>query len=139
MLPSAVVVVDRLPVTASGKIDRRALAAREAGTAQEIPASEYVAPRGELEQRIAEIWEELLGTRVGVTDSFFERGGHSLLAMRSLTRISRLFQVEVPLRRFFERPTIEGLAAAIERDVLMSIAAMPEQEASRLADGRALS
>jgi amino acid adenylation domain-containing protein len=109
MLPSFV-HIDLLPLTPSGKIDRRALA--ELQVAEES-AGEYVAPRNDLEQEIAGIWQELLGVeRVGVTDDFFALGGHSLLATQMITRIRRRHG-NVPLRALFNEPTVAGLAEVV--------------------------
>jgi acyl carrier protein len=74
----------------------------------------YVNPRNETEQKIAELWQEVLGIeRIGVRDSFFDLGGHSLLATRLVGRLGNAFQTDVPLGKFFENPTIEGLAENI--------------------------
>ena len=109
MLP-AFVHIDLLPLTPSGKIDRRALAELHVA---EDGAGEYVAPRNDLEREIAEIWQELLGVeRVGVTDDFFALGGHSLLATQMITRIRRRHG-NVPLRALFNEPTIAGLAEVV--------------------------
>src|SRR5581483_4305176 len=109
MIPS-IAFVDALPLTPSGKIDRQALAELRAA---EDATDEYVPPRNDLEQEIAEIWQELLGVeRVGVTDDFFALGGHSLLATQMITRIRRLHG-NVPLRALFNAPTVAGLAAVI--------------------------
>ncbi|HEX2191399.1 MAG TPA: amino acid adenylation domain-containing protein, partial [Longimicrobiaceae bacterium] len=108
LVPSAFVAVDALPLTPSGKVDRRALPAPE-GTAG---AREYVAPRDTVEELLAATVAEVLGLpRVGVHDSFFEIGGHSLLATRVVSRVRKLFGVELELRTLFEAPTVEQLAA----------------------------
>ena len=106
MVPSAFVPLERLPLTANGKVDRRALPAPEMG---DLQRGEYVAPRTELERRLCEIWEELLGVeRVGIEDNFFELGGHSLLATRVVSRVRSALGRELPLRALFEHPTIGG-------------------------------
>ena len=107
MLPSALVVLEAMPLNASGKVDRRRLPAPSfSGSA------EHVAPRTPLEVELAEIWRELLGVeRVGATDGFFALGGHSLLATRLVARLRERFGVEMELRRIFETPTLEALAA----------------------------
>jgi amino acid adenylation domain-containing protein len=114
MIPAAVVVLPRLPLTANGKVDRRELAK----IAPERKAAELVAPRTPVEETLAALFVEVLGPertggRVGVHDSFFELGGHSLLATRLVAAIRDAFRIELPLRLVFERPTLEGLAAAI--------------------------
>jgi len=112
MIPSAVVVLDELPVSPAGKIDRKALPAP--GRAAFVAAG-YAAPRDEVEELIAGIWGELLGiARVGIHDDFFGLGGHSLLAVRVVWAISRTFAITLPLEKLFSGPTVAELAAAVE-------------------------
>ena len=112
MIPSAFVVLQAMPLTANGKVDRKALPAPE--FSRESLSTEYLAPRNENEERLAKIVMELLHIeRAGVHDNFFELGGHSLLATQLISRIREEFEVELPLRRLFETPTIAGLAEAI--------------------------
>ncbi|HEU5231032.1 MAG TPA: condensation domain-containing protein, partial [Ktedonobacteraceae bacterium] len=111
MVPARLMFLSALPLTANGKIDRRALAQRE-----EEPEEHWEKPGGAVEEALAEIWEELLGRkRIGRRDSFFLLGGHSLLATQVMARARRVLGVEVPLRKLFERPTIAGLAEEIEQ------------------------
>jgi len=110
MVPGAWVVLTALPLTPSGKVDRRALP--EPGE----PAAAHVPPRTPTEVALAEIWAELLGVeRVGAEDGFFALGGHSLLGARLLTRVREAFGVELPLRAVFESPRLSALAAEIDR------------------------
>jgi amino acid adenylation domain-containing protein len=111
MVPQAVEVLDALPLTPSGKIDRRALP--EPGRAQSVP-ERYQPPRTPAEQLIADIWTLVLKVeRVGIHDNFFDLGGHSLLATQAMSRIRQTCGVDLPLRAIFEAPTVASLAAAI--------------------------
>jgi amino acid adenylation domain-containing protein len=112
MTPAAFVLLDELPLTASGKIDRRSLPAPERRRPEQEVA--FTAPRTPVEERLCDIWAELLHVeRVGVHDNFFELGGHSLLATQLVSRIRDAFLVELPLQVLFELPTIDGLTKAI--------------------------
>ncbi|HEX5886576.1 MAG TPA: amino acid adenylation domain-containing protein, partial [Pyrinomonadaceae bacterium] len=111
MLPSAYVQLDALPLTAGGKVDRRALPAPE-GDGRML---DYVAPRTPVEEILTTIWAAVLGVpKVGIEDNFFEVGGHSLLATQLVSRIRETFAVELPLRTLFEQPTVAELAERIE-------------------------
>ncbi|HVF49520.1 MAG TPA: amino acid adenylation domain-containing protein [Pyrinomonadaceae bacterium] len=113
MIPSAFVLLDEIPLTPQGKIDRRALPAPEqhAVAAEDGP----VAPQTPVEEILAGIWSEVLGVgRVGVEDNFFALGGHSLLATKVVSRVRQALQLELPLRALFEQPTLGQLAAGIE-------------------------
>jgi acyl carrier protein len=113
MIPSAFVLLDVLPLTLNGKLDRMALPALD----QSRPdlAEAFIAPRTPVEEAIAAIWGELLKLdRVGVHDNFFELGGHSLLATQVIARIRAAFEVELELRVLFEGPTIAAVADRIE-------------------------
>jgi amino acid adenylation domain-containing protein len=115
MVPSVFARMAELPRTITGKIDRQALpAATESG----LDGRPFVAPRSRTEVGLAAIWMLLLGLpRVSLEQSFFELGGHSLLATQLLSRIRGAFQVELPLRALFDAPTLEGVAASIDRAV----------------------
>ncbi len=114
MQPAAFVMLDRLPLTANGKLDLSALPPPGGGRPE--LAEELVPPRTLLEETIALAWAELLGVdQLGVHDNFFDLGGHSLLATQVISRLYRAFGVQLPLRVLFESPTIGGLAEAIER------------------------
>ncbi|HSF43296.1 MAG TPA: amino acid adenylation domain-containing protein, partial [Thermoanaerobaculia bacterium] len=109
LVPADVVVLPALPLTRTGKIDRRALPAPERAAGEG-----GVAPRNPAEETLAGLWRELLDVEeIGVEDDFFDRGGHSLLATRLLSRIRTAFGAELPLRALFERPTIAGLSALL--------------------------
>ncbi|MEG4629128.1 amino acid adenylation domain-containing protein [Microcoleus sp. AR_TQ3_B6] len=113
MVPSAFVVLESLPVTANGKVDRLALPAPEPIKLEW--AGGYVAPETSIEEVLVKIWAEVLGIkRVGIRDNFFELGGHSLLATQLVSRVRDAFGVELPLRRVFEAPTIAELAKIVE-------------------------
>jgi amino acid adenylation domain-containing protein/FkbM family methyltransferase len=111
MVPSAFVLMDKLPLTANGKVDRDAL------PAPELPAqrSDPLPPRTATETALAAIWSELLQVEhIGMQDDFFDLGGQSLLAIRMVARIREAFGVEVKVRNLFERPTLHGLCEVID-------------------------
>ncbi|WP_426177985.1 amino acid adenylation domain-containing protein [Pseudomonas sp. TWRC1-2] len=110
MVPAHLVFLDRMPLNPNGKLDRQALPKPDAS--QSLQA--WVAPVTELEQQIAAVWAQILGAeRVGLTDHFFEMGGHSLLAMQVVSRLRHELGREVPLKLVFEQPRLEGFAAAL--------------------------
>jgi amino acid adenylation domain-containing protein len=112
MVPSTFVELAAMPLTANGKINRRALP--EPDDARPDLASGYEAPRTPIELKLAEIWSEVLQVEsVGANDSFFELGGHSLLATQVVSRVRRAFEIELPLRSLFETPTVARLAETI--------------------------
>lgn len=113
MMPAAFVVLQTMPLTPNGKVDRHALPAPDQSRPETLTS--FVAPRTLNEEILATIWSGVLRLEtVGVNDNFFELGGHSLLATRLISKVRELFQVEIPLRRLFETPTIAGLAGGIE-------------------------
>lgn len=113
MVPSVFVFMDALPLAPNGKVDRRALP--DPGGSRpnlEIP---FVAPTTEVEKVLAQIWAEVLKLHtVGVHDNFFDLGGHSLLAAQIISKVLKALQLELPVRSFFEAPTVAGLAKLIE-------------------------
>ncbi|HHJ53748.1 MAG TPA: amino acid adenylation domain-containing protein, partial [Caldithrix abyssi] len=114
MIPAAFVHLKAMPLTPNGKVDRKALPAPEFSRSD--LENEYVAPRNESEQKLTDIVAELLNIeKVGVYDNFFDLGGHSLLATKFMSRIRDQFNVELPLRILFEKPTVAELAEAIEQ------------------------
>jgi len=114
MVPSAFVLMDKMPLTPNGKVDRKALPDPEGSG--ERRGDSYVAPRTPLEAQLAEVWAGVLRKeRIGVTDNFFALGGHSLSAMLMVSRVRTALGIDVALDTLFETPTIEGLALAIMR------------------------
>ena len=111
MVPSAIVVLEALPLTPSGKVDRRALPAPDLHSQL---SDKYVAPRSPNEELLAQIWAHVLKVeQVGINDNFFELGGHSLLATQLVSRIRNIFKVELALRELFAAPTVAQLAHLI--------------------------
>ena len=114
-VPSVFMKLDELSLNLNGKIDRRALPDPRTRARKE---SEYVAPRNDMERRIAEIWQVILEVpQIGIHDTFFSLGGHSLMAIRVVARMRKEFQVEVPLRLLFEHPTVAMLAEVISVEI----------------------
>ena len=112
MIPSVFVLMDRLPLTRNGKVDRRALPAPDLTLA--APEREFVVPRPGVETLLADIWAAVLGLeRVSREANFFDLGGHSLLAMQVVARVQETFEVEFPLRRLFGALTLADLAGLI--------------------------
>ncbi|MEH2129243.1 MAG: amino acid adenylation domain-containing protein, partial [Nostoc sp.] len=113
MVPSFIVILKSLPLTPNGKIDRRALPAPESRTGIEIS---LVAPRNPIEEKLAQIWEQILRVEpIGIHDNFFELGGHSLLATQLISRIRTSLKVEIPLRSLFAQGTIAELSQNIQQ------------------------
>lgn len=114
MVPVRYVFLEELPVTANGKVDRRALPdidddQRKAGAYQE--------GRNETERELAKIWQAVLGAgRIGIDDNFFDRGGHSLLAIQVISRVRNVFNVDLPLRALFDSPTVATLSEVIVKE-----------------------
>jgi len=132
MVPAAFRFVDGLPRTANGKVDRKTLAGQ---TADAVAADgERIAPRDEIEERLATVWAQILGRPgLGVTDDFFAAGGHSLLAINLMTAVNEAFGRTLPLTTLFQAPTVAGMAAILRE-------AEPAREQTvtvPLAEGRA--
>ncbi|MEH1828682.1 MAG: amino acid adenylation domain-containing protein [Nostoc sp.] len=114
MMPSGFVVLESLPLTANGKLNRRALRAFHNGIKPQLPEN-YIAPRTPVEQVLVKIFVEVLGLKsVGIYDNFFELGGHSLLATVLVSRVRDTLHVELPLRSVFEASTIAELSKVVE-------------------------
>jgi acyl carrier protein len=115
MVPSAIVLMEELPLTSNGKLDRRALPAPGVTAKGE---DSFVPPQGTMEETLAGIWMDVLKkARVGRTDNFLDLGGHSLMAIRILGRISKSFGVRLSLRTLFDAPTLAQLAEVIEKEL----------------------
>jgi amino acid adenylation domain-containing protein len=131
MVPSAMVPMPALPLTANGKIDRAALPPPDAvRPAMDAP---FVGPRTPVEQAIARVWSELLGINaIGVNDHFFsDLGGHSLLATQVCSRLRDTFEIDVPLRTFFETGTVASLGRTVEDGLLAAIEQMSDDDVQR--------
>ncbi|MCY9340111.1 lichenysin non-ribosomal peptide synthetase LicA [Bacillus haynesii] len=129
MIPSCFVELDEIPLTASGKVDRKALLRHEVSVSG---TAEYAAPRNEFEEKMVGIWQEVLGAeQVGIHDQFFDLGGHSLKAMTMLAKIHKAFGVEVPLQILFEKPKVAALSDFVseaEKDGFTVIEPAPESD-----------
>ncbi|HTN70672.1 MAG TPA: amino acid adenylation domain-containing protein [Methylomirabilota bacterium] len=113
MIPSAFVMVDAMPLTSNGKIDRKALPA--VGDSRPKLDTLFIAARTPVEHELSKIWAEVLALeQIGIHDNFFDLGGHSLRAMQIISRVRDAFQCEVPVRHFLENPTLAALAGYIE-------------------------
>jgi amino acid adenylation domain-containing protein len=114
MVPAGYWRIERMPLLPTGKVDRGALAALSATALGE--EAELIAPRNEIEAKLADIWQELLQVeQVGIEQNFFELGGHSLLALQMMARIRHTFEVELQVRSVFEAPTIAALGLELEK------------------------
>ncbi len=113
MLPAAFEVLEKIPLSANRKVDRKALPAPKQKSVDVAEA--FVAPRNEKEEKLAALWSEVLHfSPIGIHDNFFELGGHSLMAIQVISRVRNHFGVELPLRILFENPTVAELSVAIE-------------------------
>ena len=132
LIPAAFVVLEALPLTANGKIDRRALQASAAAGFE--PRGEHVAPRNPVEESLAAIWAAVLKRpRVGVHDNFFDLGGQSLNATQVLSRVREAFAVELPVRALFQRPDVAGFAEVVEEALLRGHGLPPAPPITRVA------
>jgi amino acid adenylation domain-containing protein len=126
MVPAAILLLETVPLTPNGKVDRRALPAPDwaAAKGQETTAE----PRTAVEQKVADLWKQVLGVeQVGIHDNFFELGGHSVLAVQLLARIFESFQINIPLRTLFEEPTIAELSKHLVQEPASSAAKRPQK------------
>jgi amino acid adenylation domain-containing protein len=113
MIPAAFVLLDTLPLTANGKVDRQALP--QPGPTRPDLEPTFVAPRTPVEETLSGIWAQILGVQsVGIHDNFFDLGGHSLLATQVMSRVREALLIDLPLRTLFDAPTVVGLAESVE-------------------------
>lgn len=134
MVPSTFNFVGALPLTASGKVDRRKLAAIT--PTEGAPGAGYIPPRDAVERTIADIWQRELGrAHIGVHDDFFHAGGNSLLATRVLALINRSFAVNLPLRSLFDARTVGELAAVVRQAVDEAISTLSDAEVETMLRG----
>jgi acyl carrier protein len=104
--------MDKLPLTPNGKIDKNAL---PAVSTEDIIQLEYIAPTDEIEEKLVAIWQEVLQKdKIGVEDSFFTLGGHSLKAIQVISKIQKEFNIKIKLKELYDEPTITNLARYIE-------------------------
>ncbi|MBX3301081.1 MAG: amino acid adenylation domain-containing protein [Nitrospira sp.] len=134
MVPSVFVLLDALPLTPNGKIDQKALPSPEGVTQSD---DRYEAPQTPTEELLAGIWTELLGvSRVGRHDNFFDLGGHSLLAVQLLSRLRKVFRVELTLRDLFMAPTVVQIADRIEEYLIKQLEGLSDSETEDMLIGR---
>jgi hypothetical protein len=143
MVPAAMVVLEEMPLTPNGKIDRKRLPVPE--QQKRDLKTGYVGAQGPLEEVLTMIWSDVLGMeRIGVRDNFFELGGHSLLATQLVSRMRKVFQMDIPLRNIFEAPTVRELSQLlivntenrlrIEKtaELMLSVADLSDEEAEKM-------
>jgi acyl carrier protein len=124
MVPQAIAILAKFPLTPNGKIDRAALPEPQTATAQRA----YIAPRNETEQKIASIWAEVLRrdlTTISIDDNFFDLGGHSLLAAKIVGRIRERLGTDLTVRAVFSHPTVARLAAHLDDSAHTAAPARP--------------
>jgi len=132
MVPPQFVVLGAMPLSANGKVDRKALPAPDRAAKS---TALRTAPRTPAEEALAAIWKEVLNVpEVGVHDNFLELGGSSLQAIQVQSRATKAFQVDLPLTALFEASTIEEMAALVERKLVEQLESMSDEEAQRLLD-----
>ncbi|HEY2361430.1 MAG TPA: amino acid adenylation domain-containing protein [Candidatus Angelobacter sp.] len=131
MVPSHFVILDKLPQTTNGKIDRKALPAPD--PTHLMAGQPYVAPQKPVEKAIAQIWASVLHLeRVGIYENFFQLGGHSLLGTQVISRVRKAYHVDLPLRSIFAMPTVAQFSEAVEDAVIEKLETLSEEEAEEL-------
>ena len=122
MVPSVFVILEALPLLPNGKVDRQALPTPDWERRELVGPRIQIPPRGPIEEKLAEIWTEVLGLKqVSAQDDFFELGGHSLLATRLLSRVTSTLGVDLSLRTLFDHPTIQEMALTITQILIERI------------------
>jgi len=128
MIPAQFIYLKKFPLGSSGKVDRKRLPKVDV-KARISAKAEYVAPRNEIEELLVEIWSEILQIeRIGVFDNFFEMGGHSLTAIRLVSRVIEAFELTLPINLVFEKPTIAAYSEHIEATILQLMEEMDLEE-----------
>ncbi|MEP6803425.1 MAG: amino acid adenylation domain-containing protein, partial [Flavobacterium sp.] len=126
MIPVFYIELEAIPLTSNGKVDRKALPVIKG---EDLLQKEYIAPRNATEQKLVEIWKEVLGIdQIGITDNFFELGGHSLLLGQVINRIHKQLEQTVSFKTFFISPTIEGLSKQLQKNIYSAIEQAPESQ-----------
>ncbi|MFI7638050.1 amino acid adenylation domain-containing protein [Nonomuraea sp. NPDC049400] len=133
LVPAHWVLLDALPLTRNGKLDKAALPEPDGPV-----GSDDTPPRTDAEELVADVWAEVLGAgKIGAFDDFFALGGHSLLAIRVAARLRALAGVDLPIRTLFDRRTVAGLAQAVEEALVAEVAGLSDEQARSLLDPRA--
>ena len=131
MVPSRFAILKELPSLPNGKVDRNRLAL----PATDTPEEQEARALSPTEKILSQIWREVIGLKeVQPHDNFFELGGHSVLVSQIISRVRKMFQVDLSLRAVFESPTIAGLAVEIEEALIEQIEGLPEEEAQQLSN-----
>ena len=129
LVPSQIMLLEAMPLTPNGKVDRKALPNPERDVGDVNGA--FIAPRTPVEEVVAEIWNDVLGSKgkLSIHDSFFRVGGHSLLATQVISRVRDALHVELPLRSLFDSPTIAEFSRLVEDKLIDELEEMTEEEA----------
>ncbi|MFC0781256.1 phosphopantetheine-binding protein, partial [Flavobacterium sp. HJSW_4] len=118
------------PLTANGKVDRKAL---PSVTGEDIIKKEYAAPRNETEEKLAAIWQDVLGVeKIGITDNFFELGGNSIKVIKIIAMINKIFNVNINMQMLFKHSQIKDLAEEIENETWFSEEKLPGKIADKI-------
>ena len=121
MIPSYFMKLEKMPLTANGKLNRKSLPKPEI----EINLNEYEGPRNETEEKLVKIWKEVLGAeKVGINDNFFELGGHSLKASILSNRIYKELNIDIPIGEIYNRPTVKEICELIQKNEELSLRSM---------------